>query len=971
MNRTREKVDIHLSYLEVLDDEHSSLSGGAQEWSAARQRYRAAREIFAARDARSPADVASKAAALHVAESEFRREVLGRLHAARRAALCLSGGGIRSATFALGVLQGLAKRSRDTDEHDRPRLLGEFDYLSTVSGGGYVGAWFSAWSTRRSKLTPPVTSGSARLRDCGLPDLEDGAAAVIRHLARAPETGFDPEDAAIRHLRSYSNYLTPRLGLFSGDTWATFATVLRNIFLNWLVFVPLLATILLIPVGAREVVMAAGVTAQTQWLLLALGAGLGAVATGYIGFDLPSAGNARKPYTWYLWLCLLPVVLSAIHLTTFWSWLGSRQPDAQWWDVVALGWDGVTWMHFGVLGGMMHGGGMAIGLLVAMVAYQRPAPKIGLIATAAAVLTGFAAGAVAYTVAHASHWSGTLDLGAAIAYTCLAFPTLMAVFLLAGTLLVGATSYVTEDQDREWWARSGGLLLSITFAWLAFAALVLYGPDLLDRLRHWLGDQVGAVFTALTGLTGWGAARAGGSIATPSGRREDRTETAPLDPSRIRQYAAAVLPLVFLVLLGITLAIANRTLAPLLDKINPLVSLNSVAVFFEATSDSLWLAAVYLAVCLIASWFVNVNKFSLHGMYRERLIRAYLGASNEARDPHRFTGFDENDNISMCTLASYRPLHVVNMALNLVGGSSLAWQQRKAESFTCSRLHTGSCRVGYRPSSLYAGRHKNKPDKTPISLGTAITISGAAASPNMGYNSSPIMTLIMALFNARLGWWLGNPRHQGPEWKYPGPRFGVRPFIDEALGFTNEENTWIYLSDGGHFENLGVYEMVLRRCRFIVVCDAGADPGYAYEDLGNAVRKVRIDLGVSIDFTAPPAMSTRHAGRNVPGGHHCALAVIKYSAIDGTPAEDDGLLLYVKPSLTGDEPADVLHYSTQDTTFPQQSTADQFFDESQFESYRRLGMHIVERICEEHGSSPLDLQQFIEAGKKYVAGTKP
>jgi hypothetical protein len=177
----------------------------------------------------------------------------------------------------------------------------------------------------------------------------------MRHLARTPEAGFDPEDAAIRHLRSYSNYLTPRLGLFSGDTWATFATVLRNIFLNWLVFVPLLAAILLIPVGAREVVMAAGVTAHTQWLLVALGAGLGALATGYIGFDLPSAGNARKPYTWYLWLCLLPIVLSAIHLTTFWSWLGSRQSDAQWWDVVALGWDGVTWMHFGVLGGMMHG----------------------------------------------------------------------------------------------------------------------------------------------------------------------------------------------------------------------------------------------------------------------------------------------------------------------------------------------------------------------------------------------------------------------------------------------------------------------------------------------------------------------------------------------------------------------------------------------------------------------------------------
>jgi hypothetical protein len=110
---------------------------------------------------------------------------------------------------------------------------------------------------------------------------------------------------------------------------------------------------------------------------------------------------------------------------------------------------------------------------------------------------------------------------------------------------------------------------------------------------------------------------------------------------------------------------------------------------------------------------------------------------------------------------------------------------------------------------------------------------------------------------------------------------------------------------------------------------------------------------------------------NVPGGHHCAVAVIKYSDIDGTPPQDDGVLLYVKPSLTGDEPPDVLHYSAQDPVFPQQSTADQFFDEPQFESYRRLGVHIVERICAEQGSSRLDLQQFIEAAKKYVAGPKP
>jgi len=200
----------------------------------------------------------------------------------------------------------------------------------------------------------------------------------------------------------------------------------------------------------------------------------------------------------------------------------------------------------------------------------------------------------------------------------------------------------------------------------------------------------------------------------------------------------------------------------------------------------------------------------------------------------------------MSMLSRRKPMHVVNMALNLVGGQNLAWQQRKAASFTCTRTYTGSCRVGYRPSASYGGAYKS--GKQPISLGTAMTISGAAASPNMGYNSSALLTLVMTLFNARLGWWLGNPRGQADEWRKPGPSWGIRPFIDEALGRTSDSNAWVYLSDGGHFDNLGLYEMALRRCHLIVVSDSSADPRFAYDDLANAVRKIRIDLGIPIEM---------------------------------------------------------------------------------------------------------------------------
>src|SRR5580698_1358693 len=130
------------------------------------------------------------------------------------AALCLSGGGIRSATFGLGVIQGLAERG----------VLGTFDYLSTVSGGGYIGGWLTAWKQRKG-----------------------GIDNVIPHLRRDAPAVSAGELDPIQHLREYNNYLSPKLGLFSADTWTLIATVTRNMFLNWLVFVPLLLAALMAP----------------------------------------------------------------------------------------------------------------------------------------------------------------------------------------------------------------------------------------------------------------------------------------------------------------------------------------------------------------------------------------------------------------------------------------------------------------------------------------------------------------------------------------------------------------------------------------------------------------------------------------------------------------------------------------------------------------------------------------------------
>jgi hypothetical protein len=226
------------------------------------------------------------------------------------------------------------------------------------------------------------------------------------------------------------------------------------------------------------------------------------------------------------------------------------------------------------------------------------------------------------------------------------------------------------------------------------------------------------------------------------------------------------------------------------------------------------------------------------------------------------------------------------------------------------------------------------------------------------YTTSPVLSLVLTFFNVRLGWWLGNPGPAGNDtFRRQSPKYSVQPILDEAFGLTDDQNEYVYLTDGGHFENLGIYEMVLRRCNVIVISDAAADGEYHFGDLGNAIRKVRIDLGVPIEFTALPIYA---APPEAPDrGMYWAAGRIRYSCIDG-PDVQDGLLLYIKPAVYGNEPRDVLEYKKSHPTFPHQSTADQFFDEPQFESYRILGSHIMDQMC---GEEPKPLGLYAMLGK--------
>jgi hypothetical protein len=277
-----------------------------------------------------------------------------------------------------------------------------------------------------------------------------------------------------------------------------------------------------------------------------------------------------------------------------------------------------------------------------------------------------------------------------------------------------------------------------------------------------------------------------------------------------------------------------------------------------------------------------------------------------------------------------------------VSSHELDWQERKAESFVLSPLYCGSQTTGYQmlPDDFHRGN---------LTLGQAMAISGAAADPNMGYHQSTPVTALMTVFNTRLGWWIENParpltKREDPgasRWAAESPSFGGL-ILKELLGQTDADGYWIHLSDGGHFENLGAYELIRRRCRYIVISDAGADPGFAFEDLANLIRKCRVDFGIRIEIDTGPIH--RHSPDNL-SRWHCAVGKIHYEDVDG--GSEPGLLVYVKASLNGDESPDLQEYARRDRSFPHQTTADQFFDETQFESYRALGLHVALTVFSE------------------------
>ena len=359
---------------------------------------------------------------------------------------------------------------------------------------------------------------------------------------------------------------------------------------------------------------------------------------------------------------------------------------------------------------------------------------------------------------------------------------------------------------------------------------------------------------------------------------------------------------------------------------------------------------------------VDVNTFSLQNLYRNRLVRCYLGAAHGAgRLPNPYTGFDPQDEFELAKLANQRPYWLINAALNITQGQDLAWQQRKAAAFLLSPRWCGywlqstetsgiagksSTRGGYVETSRYVREEKGFRGglSDGVLIGTAMATSGAAVSSQMGFASRGSLAFVLTLLNLRLGRWFPNSVQKGKvaarnaTRELSSPKYGASWYLRELLGWTDERLEWVYVSDGGHFENLGIYELVRRRCPLIISVDAGADPKRTFADLGNAIQKCRVDLGVDIEIDVSDLQV------DIAGFSNKAFrcGTIRYPATTTTPVKPafEGRLLYLKPSLLRSAenlPGDILAYHARHPEFPHEATTNQWFSESQFESYRHLG----------------------------------
>jgi hypothetical protein len=352
------------------------------------------------------------------------------------------------------------------------------------------------------------------------------------------------------------------------------------------------------------------------------------------------------------------------------------------------------------------------------------------------------------------------------------------------------------------------------------------------------------------------------------------------------------------------------------------------------------IAALAAVVLLVAGFFANPNVLTMHRFYRDRVAEAYLGTAGPRAARRRLADL---------ALAPPRdaPYPLVNACLNLLGDVDPATYAgtKLSDYFLFSPDHCGAERVGYaRTGELYRD----------MTLATAMACSGAAVNPAMGTLSGQPLAALMTLLDIRTGYWAPNPGFTGPRWLVTLPWWPYYHLLD-LLNRTHSRRALVSVSDGGHVENLAVYELLRRRCRLIVALDAGADPSYEFTDLRNLVIRARQELHLVIRFRQDPERLVRpEPSVGFSRSHFVVADVLEL----GNEARGwRGLLVYVKASLRAPQSpktvdSESFRYKTQHPAFPHESTADQFFDGAQWRAYYYLGRFMAGDLLREDVTDP-------------------
>lgn len=378
---------------------------------------------------------------------------------------------------------------------------------------------------------------------------------------------------------------------------------------------------------------------------------------------------------------------------------------------------------------------------------------------------------------------------------------------------------------------------------------------------------------------------------------------------------------------------------------------------------SFWNYLLYggIFIAMVLCIRTNLNDISIARFYRDRLKETFM-ADAESSKPDSQENFSKEAYLKdMCKRygkALYQgPYHIINANAIFVDSKQKKYSRRGGDSFIFSPLYCGSKATGWRKTSEYL--------KGEVTLATAMAISGAAVNPHSGVAGQGVtrnkaVSFILGILNLRLGVWLPNPNPQFKPWHsfFPGnflqsAWYGIKSWTGYQGYYENAG--CLQVSDGGHFENLGFYELIRRELDLIIVSDASADATFTFAGFRNALRLAEADLNVEISLDDNEKLSHLMPDEGKKMGMPMAEAQKGYlSGVIRYKNNKEGRFIYLKSTMIGGQRIRTKSYKLEYPRFPDQPTSDQFFDESQFAAYRDLGYTIACDMLENCDLSPLE-----------------